>query len=477
MNDYPFTDRARQVMQLANQEAKRFNHEYIGTEHILLGLVQEGTGVAAHVLKNLGVDLYQIRMEAEKIVETGPDRVSMKRLPMTPRAKKVIEYSMEEARHLNHNHVGTEHILLGLLREQEGVAAHVLMNLGLKLEDVRKEVLNFLGQESREAETNISLERLDQHEQITKPAREALLLAQKYAQLLRHAAIDTEHLLLGLAEEGTGIAAKVFESLGIDMREISQRVEQLVQPGPDQAGASDALPLSPRAQRVVQQAAREARGFDQSHLCTEHLLLGLFHERDGIAYQVLSGLGLNADDIRERIWDLLGPSLAGKTGSRLGRTPWHEKLTARAGTVLSLAQEEARRLNHEYVGTEHLLLVLTRSSRSAAAAVFEHLRIDRLAVHAEVEKIAAPLPTREPEPTLPTSPLARRVLQYAFEEALALDQPLIGTDHILLGLLRADQGVAAHVLTHLGMHTDEIRDLLRKGLPGTKPDESTQPDE
>jgi ATP-dependent Clp protease ATP-binding subunit ClpC len=78
---------------------------------------------------------------------------------------------------------------------------------------------------------------------------------------------------------------------------------------------------------------------------------------------------------------------------------------------------------------------------------------------------------------LPTSPLARRVLQYAFEEALALDQPLIGTDHILLGLLRADQGVAAHVLTHLGMHTDEIRDLLRKGLPGTKPDESTQPDE
>src|ERR1700726_77010 len=140
-----FTDRARKVMQLANQEAQRFNHEYIGTEHILLGLVKEGSGVAANVLKNLDIDLRKIRLEVEKIVQSGPDMVTMGKLPQTPRAKKVLEYSMEEARNLNHNYVGTEHLLLGLLREQEGVAAQVLMNLGLKLEDVREEVLNLLG--------------------------------------------------------------------------------------------------------------------------------------------------------------------------------------------------------------------------------------------------------------------------------------------------------------------------------------------
>jgi ATP-dependent Clp protease ATP-binding subunit ClpC len=140
-----FTDRARKVMQLANQEAQRFNHEYIGTEHMLLGLVKEGTGVAANVLKNLDVDLRKIRLEVEKLVQTGPEMVTMGKLPQTPRAKKVVEYSMEEARNLNHNFVGTEHILLGLLREQEGVAAQVLMNLGLKLEEVREEVLNLLG--------------------------------------------------------------------------------------------------------------------------------------------------------------------------------------------------------------------------------------------------------------------------------------------------------------------------------------------
>jgi len=140
-----FTDRARKVMALANQEAQRFNQDYIGTEHILLGLVKEGSGVGATVLKNLDVDIKKLRLEVEKMVKSGPDMVTMGKLPQTPRAKKVIEYAIEEARSLNHNYVGTEHILLGLLRESEGIAAQVLMNLGLKLEDVRQEVLNLLG--------------------------------------------------------------------------------------------------------------------------------------------------------------------------------------------------------------------------------------------------------------------------------------------------------------------------------------------
>jgi ATP-dependent Clp protease ATP-binding subunit ClpC len=140
-----FTDRARKVMALANQEAQRFNHEFIGTEHILLGLVKEGSGVGATVLKNLEVDIKKLRLEVEKLVKSGPDMVTMGKLPQTPKAKKVIEYAIEEARALNHNYVGTEHILLGLLRESEGIAAQVLMNLGLKLEDVRQEVLNLLG--------------------------------------------------------------------------------------------------------------------------------------------------------------------------------------------------------------------------------------------------------------------------------------------------------------------------------------------
>lgn len=140
-----FTDRARKVMALANQEAQRFNHEYVGTEHLLLGLVKEGSGVGSNVLKNINIDLRKVRLEVEKLVTSGPDMVTMGKIPQTPHAKRVIEYGIEEARSLNHNYFGTEHILLGLIRVREGVAAQVLLNLGANLEDIREEVLNLLG--------------------------------------------------------------------------------------------------------------------------------------------------------------------------------------------------------------------------------------------------------------------------------------------------------------------------------------------
>jgi hypothetical protein len=143
-------------MQLANQEAQRFNHEYIGTEHILLGLVEEGSGVAANVLRNLDIDPGKVRREVEKIVQAGPELVATGKdkgqLPQTPRTKKIIAYAIEEARNLNDEYVGTEHLLLGVLREDEGLAAQILINLGLRLEEVREEVLNLRGHTSDLAE-------------------------------------------------------------------------------------------------------------------------------------------------------------------------------------------------------------------------------------------------------------------------------------------------------------------------------------
>ena len=133
-----FTDLSRKTMKIANQKAIKLNHGYIGTEHILLGLLEsKSTFVLATIKHHPDI----VRQEIFKIVQSGPDNmVTMGKLPQTPRAKKVIEYAMEEAWNLNHNYVGTEHFLLGLLREQEGVAAQVLMNLGLKLEDVREKI-------------------------------------------------------------------------------------------------------------------------------------------------------------------------------------------------------------------------------------------------------------------------------------------------------------------------------------------------
>jgi ATP-dependent Clp protease ATP-binding subunit ClpC len=140
-----FTERARKVLALAQEEAQRFQHNYIGTEHLLLGLVREGEGVAAKVLTNLGVQLSDVRRAVEFIIGRG-DRIVEGEIGLTPRAKKVIELAVDEAKLLKHQYIGTEHILLGLVREGGGIAAGVLESMGVKLEQVRAETLKVLDQ-------------------------------------------------------------------------------------------------------------------------------------------------------------------------------------------------------------------------------------------------------------------------------------------------------------------------------------------
>src|SRR3954471_15572820 len=139
-----FTPRAQQVLALARKEADRFNHNFVGTEHLLLGLIKLGQGVAVNVLQKLGLDLETVRMEVEKQVGTGPDQKMIGNIPYTPRVKKVLALAGKEAKALNHTYVGTEHILLGLLREGDGVAARVLKNLDVDIEQTRQEILKEL---------------------------------------------------------------------------------------------------------------------------------------------------------------------------------------------------------------------------------------------------------------------------------------------------------------------------------------------
>src|SRR6478736_3734279 len=149
-----FTPRAQQVLALARKEADRFNHNFVGTEHLLLGLIKLGQGVAVNVLQKMGLDLETVRMEVEKQVGTGPDQKMIGNIPYTPRVKKVLALASKEAKALNHTYVGTEHILLGLLREGDGVAARVLKNLEVDIEQTRQEILkeldpNFAAQEEQ----------------------------------------------------------------------------------------------------------------------------------------------------------------------------------------------------------------------------------------------------------------------------------------------------------------------------------------
>src|SRR4051795_11222845 len=230
-----FTERARKVLQLAQEEAHRFNHNYIGTEHLLLGLVREGDGVAARVLGNMGVQLPKVRSAVEFIIGRG-EQAPTGEIGLTPRAKKVLELAIDEARRLNHHYIGTEHLLLGLVREGEGIAAGVLESLGVNLEKVRAQVMQVVNQSSSSYNAGNpgfkSGAAGDPHDMpmkrsnhFTPRARRSLLLAEQEAKRFNHRLIRTDHLLLGLIREWDGVAARLLWEKGVRLVDARQAVE------------------------------------------------------------------------------------------------------------------------------------------------------------------------------------------------------------------------------------------------------------
>jgi ATP-dependent Clp protease ATP-binding subunit ClpA len=331
-----FTERARKVLSLAQEEAQRFKHNYIGTEHLLLGLIREGEGVGAKVLRDLGVELHRAQSTVEFIIGRG-DRIVLGEIGLTPRAKKVIEYAVDEARRLNHQYIGTEHLLLGLLREGEGIAAGVLESLGVNLEQARRQTLAVLGggqggvQEPRPEEAEgseipdqdkdraINLEPLQdgddrpleatpgktgRFDKFSVRARRVMESAQQEAQRFQHSYIGTEHILLGLVRENKGIAAHVLLNLGVERDKVRSAVESIIGRG-DRIVLGE-IGLTPIAKRVIELAVDEARRMNHSYIGTEHLLLGLVREGKGIAAGVLESLGVTLEKARTQTVRLLG---------------------------------------------------------------------------------------------------------------------------------------------------------------------------
>jgi len=291
-------------LSLAQEEAQRFQHNYIGTEHLLLGLVREGEGVAAKILSNLGVELNKVRSAVEFIVGRG-DRIVLGESGLTPRAKKVIELAVDEARRLNHHYIGTEHLLLGLVREGEGIAAGVLQSLGVNLEKVRTQTIQVLSQSgaphvvsrTRFSQTSfiqslmeVGDERFDT---FTVQVSRVLSRAEEEAQRFQHNYIGTEHLMLALTRERKGVAASVLSSLGVDLTKVRSAVEFSISDTahivPAQVG------LTPQIKKVIELAVDEARLLNHHHVGLEHLLLGVLREEKGIAASVLESLGVTLE--------------------------------------------------------------------------------------------------------------------------------------------------------------------------------------
>jgi ATP-dependent Clp protease ATP-binding subunit ClpA len=385
-------DHAKHVLALAQDEAIRLKHNYIGTEHLLAGLVRYEAGTAFSVLRSLGVDLARVREALRSIVGMG-DTEHPTEITLSPRTKRVLELAVEEAKSLHKERVSTEHLLLGLLREGQGIAAGILESLGLSLDDVRERVL--------------------------RPG--ATWTLRGAPARLRPPAGRQAAWAPPLAGAVVGAAAALVASVAL-------------------RGAVDwALAVSlaagfGAAALVSWALARAPRGAQPAELRPVPTVTSFGARPGGVT-------------------DVVGATrpYEARSGGPFDR------FNDRGKRVLALAQDEAIRLNHNYIGTEHLLLGLMLEGEGVAAHVLEQLGVDLSKVRTAVERIIGRGDSTTSPSAITLAPRTKKVIELAIDEARKLGHSHVGTEHLLLGLVREGEGVAAQALQSVGVSLEKVR--------------------
>jgi ATP-dependent Clp protease ATP-binding subunit ClpA len=312
MNGYNFTERVRKVLAMAREESARLHHEYVGTEHILLGLIREGEGVAATIIENLGVKLEALADTIESIVKRGrSDSTTGPDLPYTSRAKKVLELAMSEAREANHSYVGTEHLLLGLVREEKGIAAQVLVDSGITLDTARAEMTSVLGEE-RPTTVRVASAAAPQRSVWTATGEPSTQMPERVRAVLRYGQnVATElgsadflpiHVAIALLRHGDGFANAVLDRLHCDRAALLGVLEN--------DAKRDARPPAPEQDATAgPEMIAWQRSIEGGHWrlssTTLHVLLALLDSRPEIA-TAFEVQGINASRVRAEAMRMSG---------------------------------------------------------------------------------------------------------------------------------------------------------------------------
>jgi ATP-dependent Clp protease ATP-binding subunit ClpA len=318
MHGYNFTERVRKVLGMAREESARLHHEYVGTEHILLGLIREREGIAATALQNLSVDLDTLHQTVEETVKPGiSGKVTGPDLPYTSRAKKVLELAMSEARELNHSYVGTEHLLLGLIREEKGIAAQVLVDSGAALDDTRAEVLRILeeprpGSQSAHRSGNTLTAQPTARRQNSQPLprfgeRLRIVIADAYRRAAERGVtvVTTADLALALLQNGGGTANTALDRLGLDFEAATLALNDLAPVGTAGVSPETAMSLDRAAVATFHAMESVRQEFGDEVPGTQHLLIALLLASTDVA-AVFSSQGISVEFVREAIWQIYG---------------------------------------------------------------------------------------------------------------------------------------------------------------------------
>jgi ATP-dependent Clp protease ATP-binding subunit ClpA len=458
-----FTERARQVIVLAQEEGRTLKHNYIGTEHLLLGLLRVEEGLAARVLESLDITLLRARDQVVRIVGSG-DEATAGQIPFTPRAKKVLELALREALSLGHNYIGTEHILLGLIREHEGVSARILLDLGANAETIRNEVIRTL------ADPSVVREQARSTMTSARPSPQILdqawfgglgaILDELAAEirLEHHRAPDTGDLLLAFASASDTLVAQALRELGIDLDRLSGVVDRLRA----QALARDELA---REIQILTEAKEQA---------IERVTQLRAQERD-LREQAQARAALQPEAIQEIRLQLgipgrsdapqpPGPSGGGRDVERL-ESDRVEGLTDRGRRVVSIANHEAHQICWPHIGSEHLLLGMLGEEHNLAARALSAVGVDMEAVRREMFRhitvVDGASPTDD-QIALPFTPAAAKVVQRARRQASRRGEALIGPEHFLLAIIDNETGLARRILSELKVDLEELTNRIEE---------------
>ena len=303
-----FTDRSKRVLALAQDEAIRQNHNYIGTEHLLAALLRDGDTVAARALTSLGIELGKVRTALDLIVGRGDQTTSPGEITLSPRTKKVIELSIDEARRMGQSHLGPEHLLLGLIREGEGIASGLIESLGVSLPTLRMKVLELLAQSGTPPPATYSAPPPPRgHEsgpfnRFTDRAKRVLALAQDEAIRMGHTYIGPEHLLLGLARladlaQADPSMKRIFDTLGLTLKHIRTELGKVIPPSGQPTLPSE-ITLSPETKEVLQFVYESA---PDKPVVPEDLLLAIVYDEQSFGAQLLARLGVTPERVRAAV--------------------------------------------------------------------------------------------------------------------------------------------------------------------------------
>lgn len=482
---------------LSQEEARRMGHNHVATEQILLGLIGEGTGIAAKTLKTWKVNLKDARVEVQKIIGTGPGKIEIE-IPFTPGAKRALEYAWDEAKQLGVNYIGTEHLLLGIVRVEQDQAKTVLERMGVPIDAVKATVISKMDQASGLArQTKLEPPQLDK---FSDDVFRTFIVAREETRRLGHNTVSAELLMLGLIGEENGPAAETLRSQGVTLDNARWETERVIGRGSGHIPVDS--PFSELTNDVLKVAS--ALALQSGHECVtgRHLLLAILEIKCAGTETILRNLNVDFAELRSSIISGLGAlstivgmsstsksaqmesvfanvlqHVQGKLASFVDRasqskdpSPLIVKFTESAVKVTVLAQEETRRVGHNFVGTEQVLLGLIGQKEGIAARALESQGVTLENARREVEKIIG-RGTGFVAAEIAFTPRAKRSIELAWQEAQLLGNQFIGCEHWLLGLLQEGEGVAARVLEILNVDRENLRaktiELIKGGGTAT----------